>query len=356
MRALPMAGKQVSESRQRDWPWPVLRALCLAAAACVIALCFMNPGLGSRIFWGGLMAYLPLLLLIAPGVWRNACPMATMNGLAGRLGWAGTRRLSAAAQRRTPYIAVGLFFALTPLRAAGLDQDGHLLAVFLLLLLATAAVGGVAIAGKGGWCSQICPMLPVERLYGLSPLVVVQDTHCRPCVGCARNCYDLQPTASGLADLRNKSNPGSRARLLFAAAMPWFCLAFFTQPHPHHLTVVGLLAVYGRLGLITASGATLGVVIDALGPWSRYQVVVVHAAVVINTYYLFVVQSPVAVPAIPGFWTGLAAYMIPVIVSLVWLQRALVLEQLSVSRGASGRSRKPHGGPSLVASATTLAS
>lgn len=353
-----MAGKQVSKGRRRDWPWPVLRALCLAGAACVIALCCIDPGLGSRVFWGGLMAYLPLLLLVAPGVWRNACPMATMNGLAGRLGWAGTRRLSAAAQRRTPYIAVALFFALAPLRAAGMDQDGHVLAVFLLLLLAAAMVGGVAIAGKGGWCSQICPMLPVERLYGLSPLVVVRDTHCKPCVGCARNCYDLHPTTSGLADLGHTSNPGGRARLLFASAMPWFCLAFFTQPHPHQLTAIGILAVYGRLGLLTAGGAILGVVIDARGPWSRYQVVVVHAAVAINTYYLFVVQSPAAVPAILGFWTALAAYMIPVIISLVWLQRALARENVSVAHGASGRSRRPQGGPAptLVAPATTLAS
>jgi len=356
VRELPMAGKQPPEARRRNWPWPVLRAFCLAAAACVIALCFIDPGLGSRIFWGGLMAYVPLLLLVAPGIWRNACPMATMNGLAGRLGWAGTRRLSAAAQRRTPYIAMSLFFALAPLRAAGLDQDGRLLAVFLLLLLGVAAVGGVAIAGKGGWCSQICPMLPVERLYGLSPMVVARDTHCAPCVGCARNCYDLHPTTAGLADVRNTGTPGSRARLLFAAAMPWFCLAFFTQPQPHHLTVIGILAVYGRLGLITAGGAILGIVIDARGPWSRYQVVVTYAAVAIDVYYLFVVQSPLAVPVISGFWTALVAYMIPVIVSLVWLQRALALESVSVAQGAAKRSKLTQGRPILAASATTLAS
>src|SRR5579864_6049320 len=113
-----MVGKQAARGRSQDRLWQVLRSLCLAAAAGVITLCFIDPGLGSRVFWGGLMAYLPLLLLVAPGVWRNTCPMATVNGLASRLGLGGTRRLSAAAQRRTPYIAAALFFSLAPLRAA----------------------------------------------------------------------------------------------------------------------------------------------------------------------------------------------------------------------------------------------
>ncbi|MGH2389195.1 MAG: hypothetical protein ACRDIE_13405 [Chloroflexota bacterium] len=325
MQALPMAATRRVEQRTRYRFWPVARTVGVTGAVCVIGLNLVDPTLGLTLFWNGLIAYLPLLFLVAPGIWRNVCPMATLNGLPRRLGKPGRRRLSAKAQRRTPFIAGALFFLLVPLRASGLDRDGHALALFLVMLLGAALVGGMLFVGKAGWCSQICPMLAVERLYGMSPLVVVRDTHCSPCVGCARNCADLQPATAALSELSNKNNSGGLARLLFAGAMPWFCLAFFTQPH--HLAMAGLLAVYGRLGLLAMAGAVVGVVLDKYGPWSRYQVIAVHAAAAVSIYYLFVVQSTLLSLHLQAPLVGLIAHGLLLMVSALWLWRALEREQ-----------------------------
>jgi nitrite reductase (NADH) large subunit len=333
-QALPMA-----VARSARYPiWPALRVLCLAGTFCVIGLDVVYPRVGLALFWNGLIAYLPLLFLVAPGVWRNVCPMAMLGGLPRRLGKAGTRRLSAKAQGRTPFIAVGLFFLLVPLRTLGLEHDGLAVAVFMALLLCIALVGGLLFAGKAGWCSQICPMLAVERLYGMSPLVAVRDTHCAPCVGCARNCYDLQPTTAALIDLSSKNNPTGNARLLFAGALPWFCVGFFTQPPPHLLTIVGVLGIYGRLGLLTLLGAAVGVFVARYGPWSRYQVIILHAAVAVNIYYLVVVESTLAALHIHDFGLGLLAHALVMMVTVVWARRALARE--TSFRGRSGAARR----------------
>jgi nitrite reductase (NADH) large subunit len=88
----------------------------------------------------------------------------------------------------------------------------------LLTVLALAFLGGVVFKGKSGWCTQFCPMLQVERFYGQSPLLVVRNSHCRPCVGCTKNCYDFNPTAAYLADLHDE-NPRLAAdiRVFYAA-------------------------------------------------------------------------------------------------------------------------------------------
>ena len=83
------------------------------------------------------------------------------------------------------------------------------------------------LKGKSGWCSTICPLLPVQRIYGQTPLMLVANAHCQPCVGCVKNCYDFNPRAAYLADLQRPGRllerlpqvlrrrvPGPRARLL----------------------------------------------------------------------------------------------------------------------------------------------
>jgi hypothetical protein len=156
--------------------------------------------------------------------------------------------------------------------------------------------------------------------------MTARDTHCSPCVGCTRSCYDLQPATTALTESSSKNNPGSNARLMFAAAMPWFCLAFFTQPHLPHLTVTGLLAVYGRLGLITLGGAVVGMLADRSGPWSRYQVIVVHAALAVSIYYLFVVPTTLSALHIQAVSIGLLVQGVTLLVAVLWLRQALARE------------------------------
>jgi hypothetical protein len=297
----------------------------------VAALCTSTPGL--MLLWQALVPLAPLVLVIAPGLWRNVCPLATLNGLPGRLGWTRGRRLPARAQRVAPALSAGLFCAVLPLRGVALDQSGLALAAFMLLLLAVAFLSGVLHGGKGGWCSHFCPMGPVERLYGHSPLLVVHDTHCRPCVGCVRHCYDLHPTGALLAEVYGGDQRLRLARLAFAGAMPWLCVAFFTQPALAHPALGALLLLYGRLALLAAIGAGLGLAL-AWCPWlTPQQVIRAHTVAALNLYCLFALHAaPLPAPRAAGV----------ALLSGLWLWVAVRRECVFLAQrilGAVGRRR-----------------
>ena len=121
--------------------------------------------------------------------------------------------------------------------------------IVLGAVLAAAIAGGFLFKGKSGWCSSICPLLPLQRVYGQTPFVTVPNTHCTTCVGCAKNCYDFKPRAAYQADLAD-SDPGwSAPRKLFVAALPGFVLGFFTLtgqadiPTPQKFSLLALFVL-----------------------------------------------------------------------------------------------------------------
>ena len=116
------------------------------------------------------------------------------------------------------------------LRRLGLDDSGPLSALLLLGAMTAAFAGGMVLKGKSGWCSTICPLLPVQRIYGQTPLALVANAHCQPCVGCVKNCYDFNPRAAYLADLHDADNYWSGYRRFFVGAFPGLVLGFFAGP------------------------------------------------------------------------------------------------------------------------------
>ena len=113
------------------------------------------------------------------------------------------------------------------LRKIGLDDSGPLSALLLLGAMAGAFAGGMVLKGKSGWCSSICPLLPVQRIYGQTPFALVGNNHCQPCVGCAKSCYDFNPRAAYLADLNDADGYWSGYRKFFVGAFPGLILGFF---------------------------------------------------------------------------------------------------------------------------------
>ena len=88
----------------------------------------------------------------------------------------------------------------------------------------------MVLKGKSGWCSTICPLLPVQRIYGQTPLLMVANAHCQPCVGCVKNCYDFNPRAAYLADLNDADTYWSGYRRYFVGAFPGLIVGFFAVP------------------------------------------------------------------------------------------------------------------------------
>ena len=166
-----------------------------------------------------------------PGLWRNVCPLSASNqtprvlGLSKALTRAGVAQGVRLRDRRGPVHRSSSRCAssgsTTPARRARCCCSARSSGGF---------VGGMLLKGKSGWCSSICPLLPIQRLYGQTPYKLVANSHCTPCVGCTKSCYDFNPKVAFLADLNDPDPYWSGYRKLFAAAFPGLVLAFFTLP------------------------------------------------------------------------------------------------------------------------------
>lgn len=132
----------------------------------------MGASAASALFWHGFVLPAPLLFLLAPSIWRNVCPPATLNHVPRVLGMPAGRRLPPWLQRAALPVSGVLLVLIVVLRPIWFDRSPPALATFDLLLLGLVFVGGIAFGGMSGWCTSFCPMLTIERFYGSSPLLV----------------------------------------------------------------------------------------------------------------------------------------------------------------------------------------
>src|SRR5436309_73559 len=81
-----------------------------------VAAALFVPAVGLRLFWNGFVLFMPMLLLVAPGLWRNVCPLAALNQLPRALRRGCGLALPAALRNQAPLISLGLFLSIVPLR------------------------------------------------------------------------------------------------------------------------------------------------------------------------------------------------------------------------------------------------
>ena len=314
-------------------PWRIAQALSVGTALGVVALLIVRPALGLYLTWSVLVPLVPLSLLLAPQVWRNLCPIAVVHQLPLHLGVGGRRRLSASLQRCAPLVAIALFVAIVPLRLVVLDASGPALAGFVVAVLAAAVLGGVLVTGKGGWCATVCPVLPVERLYGQEPIVDAPHAHCAVCTGCIRSCYDLKPERS-LDELVEGRKPGVLRRPMgvFAVAFPGFVLGYFTLASGAEAAGAGALEIYAWVLAFAAASALLGGAVQRGARVSDRGMVRASAALAAGAYYWFSVPGLFAsahdvlgVPTASG--VVLAVRVACVVVAAAWFARASLVSR-----------------------------
>ncbi len=242
------------------WVWHAVRAVVVAGALGLIATLFIAPRTGLIAWWLFVLPVIPMLLMLAPGIWRNVCPMATVNQYPRLFGFTRGRTVPAWLTRRTILIQAGLYFLLISTRAPLFDHDGRAVGVLMALALALACLGGVVFKGKSGWCGTFCPLMPIQRLYGQTPAVVVPNSHCATCVGCTPNCLDFNPRLAVVADVHEADQFRLSQLELFAGTFPGFVVAFFTVPN----SIVGASADIG-IGVMRFYVLTIVYMLVSLG-------------------------------------------------------------------------------------------
>jgi NADPH-dependent 2,4-dienoyl-CoA reductase/sulfur reductase-like enzyme/ferredoxin len=306
------------------WAWQALRFASLATALALAALLWLQPHLGQTVLWGLAVPLLPLVFFIAPGLWRNICPLAAANQLPRLGGFTRGIAHSERAKELAYPIGIALFFALVVGRKLLFNDSGEASAVLVLGALGGAFAGGLIFKGKSGWCSSICPLLPVQRLYGQTPFVTVANTHCRPCVGCAKNCYDFNPRIAWLADQYDNARHYAGYRRFFAGVLPGFILAYYLVP-PGNPVEMGLLTL-GYMGLSLALYHAADVLLKA----RQNEVPVLFAAAALNIYYWFaapaVAESLARLGAPAPAWVASALQALVLALSLAWVARSWRVE------------------------------
>lgn len=289
------------EARLPLWLWWALRAAAMAVTLVLMALLWWAPELGMKLLWGLAIPALPALLVVAPGLWRQVCPMATVNQLPRLLGFARAKDLPAALKRWAFAISVVLFVGAVALRAPLLNHSPAVVGLGLAAVLLVAFAGGVQFKGRSGWCGTFCPLAPVQRTYGQAPLFVVRNGYCEPCVGCQKSCYDFNPRAAVFSDIYDEDPQHAAQRRLFMGLLPGLILGYFVQgPIPadgtgHYLLVLVLCCC--------ASAGAYGLAV-AFAPANPYRVALLFGALALSCFYWF--AGPVVVGTVAWLAGGAA--------------------------------------------------
>ena len=264
--------------------WQLLRWLSIGATLVVAGLLIAAPDTGLFVMWKLVIPLLPLTFLIAPGLWRNICPLAATNQTPRVLGITRAATSPGWLREYGYVVAIALFFGFVTGRKLGLDDSGPASALLLLGAMGAAFTGGMLLKGKSGWCSAICPLLPVQRIYGQTPFSLVGNSHCQPCVGCTKNCYDFNPRAAYLADLNEADRHWSGYRKLFVALFPGLVLAFFEVPDS---SAIGAGEMYARIALYLAVSAAAFFALETFAKVSAHRLTTLFGATAFSIFYWY---------------------------------------------------------------------
>jgi len=301
----------------RGFLWQTAQLLGLLLTAALLVALWQWPHLSLRVLWYAIIPVLPAVFLVHPGLWRNVCPLATLNMLPGR--YSRGRVLGPRGIGLATGFGIVLLAALVPARRFVFNTDGPALAMVVIAVALLSLAMGFVFDRKAGFCNAFCPVLPVERLYGQDPLTDVSNPRCPTCTLCTRKgCVDLTPRRSAQAAA---SASGHRWLFTpygtFAAAFPGFVVSYYLVPD-------GGWADAGSVYLRIASGSVLSwavvaSVVAGFRPKSRAALPVL-GIFALGLYYWF------GAPGIAEAWSLGSSFTLSVrIASLiligVWLWR-----------------------------------
>jgi hypothetical protein len=271
-----------------------------------------------RIAWFGIVPLLPASFLLNVGLWRGVCPIATAN----TLGLGPQRTPNAGWLRASSLIGVLLLLILVPMRRLILNVDGLALAGTLVLIVAASLVLGLRYRTKAGFCNSLCPILPVEKLYGQAPLVWIQNPRCLPCDNCSiRGCVDLNPAAAA-AQPRGPRSTRTWLKTpmgVFAMAFPGLVLSYFQLSDG---AMGDWFEAYGLVGLyVVGSYGILASLAYLLNPNAR-TLAPISGSLAIGIYYWY--AAPASIDAFGGpAEVGVVLRWLLLALIAFWLSRAL---------------------------------
>lgn len=295
-----MAGKinqTVPFSQKSILLWRAIQVLVWLTGAAILFFLFFFPDIGIHLFWNILIPIAPALLVISVGVWRNICPLATTALLPNHLGISKRKKITHKQAGILNLAAVIALYIIVPLRHAVFDKNGLATALLIVFIGTVSLVLGLFFEWKSAWCSSLCPIHPVEKLYGLKSKVSIPNMHCTSCIRCVVPCPD---STAGIHPLTTKKTRYQKiAGILIAGGLPGFIWAWFHVPDHHGLNGAGqLIEIYKLplIGLIFTS-----VLFLVLKKFFNDKILIpLFSAAAVSCYYWFRVPSLFGFGIFPG--------------------------------------------------------
>lgn len=267
--------------------WTTIQWLGVLLSAVLVGAFIYYPAPTLSIFWNVVIPLLPATFLISPLIWRSVCPIATLNMVGN--GQFGRRMLKAASIPRASLLGIGLFALMVPGRHFLFNESGTAMVAAILLVFLTALISGTFYHAKSGFCNTLCPVLPVEKLYGQHPLLEMKNPRCASCELCTpRGCIDLSPQKSieKVISPAHRSTAWVRTPMgIFAMALPGFITAYFIATGPE-------LADAPLVYLFIAGASLISVMLFSslalLWRWQASRAFLILGALSISLYYGFV--------------------------------------------------------------------
>jgi len=309
-RYRPTANSRTVSPKERPI-WLVLQTALFLVGVVLVGLLLFWPEAGIALMWFLLIPIAPALVTILPGLWRNICPMATMHMLPQKLGISRNIRMPEWGAATLAVIGMILLFVVVPMRRIGLNVDGPLTAIMLLSAAVVAFGMGALFEMRSGWCTSLCPIHPVERLYGTNPALTFRNARCDLCEGCSNPCPDstpeMTPTVSGAAT-KVQEFLGN----FLVGSFPGFVWGWYQVPDyaPDQVNTLAVMTTYvWPLGacIVTYIVFKIGEHILRYKDNARAILHRVFAAAAISTYYWYRLPGPASL--LPD-WFPLVSHMV----------------------------------------------
>ena len=268
--------------------WWGLRLVFFLFLFVLLACLWLEHAWASTFFWNIAVPLTPLGFVLTPGLWRNLCPLATINQLPRILRLSLAARLPSFLGQWSFALAGLAFVAMVAARPLLFEKASHALLALLAILAALALLGGILFKGKSGWCGSFCPLAPIQKLYGQAPALVVPNAFCKPCVGCHKNCYDFNPRPAFIEDLEDPNHRYVWHRHAFLGFLPGLVFGFFS----YRGLVEESTAQYLR-SLLLAVGLSGGLYFFLLAylPLSGYRIALLGLCTTLAIFYWFSVPT-----------------------------------------------------------------
>ncbi len=266
--------------------WRTAQWLAWAAGMFLWGALIFKPALGLHLLWNVLIPVAPALLVVAPGVWRNLCPLGSLSLAPHHFGVSLGKRLSKTWRGRLYLGAFLLLIVVIPLRKVVLDTSGPILAAILFVVGLLAIGMGFVFKWKSGWCSSLCPVYPVELLYGGQPLASVPNAHCSACLNCVAPCSES--TAGLTPRTAVDTKLGKWVGVVLTGFFPGFVWGWYNVPS--YSGWEGFSHLHVAYGLpFGVGGLTLALylALRAVSPKHEDLAARIFAAAAIMTYYWF---------------------------------------------------------------------